>query len=373
MERRKTRTVHIGNRKYSDRPLRYLGHNHPILVQSMTNTNTRDARSTFQQVKELVEHGCEMVRITVPDELAARGFGEVRRRMAEEYPDVPLIADIHFDYRMALRAIEEGADKIRINPGNIGGLDKLREIVSAAKEYGVAIRVGVNGGSLESDLVEKYGATPRAAVESALRYTGWLEDMEFANIVVSIKFSDVKRTIEANRMFAEMTDYPIHLGITEAGTEFTATVASSVGLGYLLLNGIGDTIRVSIAGSPLPEVRVAREILQVTGARLFHPIITVCPTCGRTEIDLLRIAEEVEERVSRMNLPPIHIAVMGCVVNGPGEAREADVGLAGGRGSGVIFRKGKVVRANVPEDQLVDALFEEIEKLIDSEKEEVSD
>ena len=356
MFRRNTRQVRVGRIK--------IGGGAPVSIQSMTNSTPHNIEATLAQLDTLVDLGCEIVRISVPDNVAADAFAVIRK----ERPDVPLVADIHFDYKMALRAIEDGADKIRINPGNIGGKHRLREIVDAAKDHHVPIRVGVNSGSLEQDLLNLYGATPKAAVESIMRYLGWLDEMDFHDIIVSIKFSDVPKMVEANLMFAELsTDYPMHLGVTEAGTLFASTVASSMGIGDLLLQGIGDTIRVSITGPPEEEIKVAKEILQASRVRLFHPIVTACPTCGRTEIDLINIVKQVEERLEAEHIPPIHIAVMGCVVNGPGEAREADVGLAGGKGKGVIFRKGNIVKSSVPESELVDALFDEIYNMLSDE------
>jgi len=329
-----------------------------VVVQSMCNTDTRDAKKTLEQINALAERGCELVRVAVPDEKAA----DAVKTIARDSP-IPVCADIHFDYKLALACIENGVSKLRINPGNIGGGEKVRAVVVAAKQAGIPIRIGVNAGSLEPKLLQKYGhPTPEAAVESAFGHVKILESLDFRDIVISLKFSDVPRTVSAYRLMAKQCDYPLHLGVTEAGTILSGSIKSSMALGALLMEGIGDTIRVSLTASPLEEARVGYEILKDLGMRERGPIMTSCPTCGRTEINLIKIAEEVEGRLQTYE-EPFRVAVMGCVVNGPGEAREADVGVAGGRGVGVIFRKGQVVR-KVPEKEIVGALFEEIDAML---------
>lgn len=351
IKRRKTRQIRIG-----DIP---VGGDAPITVQSMCNTDTRDAGATAAQIIRLQEAGCDLVRVAVPDQDAARSLSKIKEAIR-----IPLIADIHFDYRLALEAIEQGADALRINPGNIGEPDRVEAIVRAAKTRGIPIRIGVNAGSLEPELWEKYGGpTPGAMVESALNHVRFFESLDFREIKISLKASDVKRTVEAYRLIADLTDYPLHIGITEAGTFVPGTVKSSVGLGILLSEGIGDTLRVSLTDDPVQEVRVGMEILKSLGLREAGPVMISCPTCGRCEIDLIGLARDVEERLSHMKTP-IDVAVMGCVVNGPGEAREADFGIAGGKGVGLIFRKGEIVR-KVREEDLADALMEEIQKTVD--------
>lgn len=349
MERKLTREVRIGERM--------LGGNHPILIQSMCNTDTRDVAATVAQILRLEEAGCELVRVAVPDMAAAEAVGEIKKQI-----HIPLVADIHFDYRLALRVMELGIDKVRINPGNIGEEERIRQVVEMAKEKHIPIRIGVNSGSLEKELVEKYGGvTPQGLVESALKHIRILEKYDFHDIVVSIKASDVPFSIEAYRLLSEAIPYPIHVGITEAGTPYAGTIKSAVGIGTILAMGIGDTIRVSLTGDPVEEVRAAKEILKSLHLRQFGITFVSCPTCGRTEIDLISIANEVEEKCSKID-KNIKVAVMGCVVNGPGEAREADVGIAGGKGVGLVFKKGEVIR-RVKEEELVPALMEEIEKL----------
>ena len=339
-----------------------IGGGSPITVQSMTNTDTRDVKATVDQTHRLERAGCEIVRVAVPDMEAAQALGQIRRSIS-----IPLVADIHFDYTLALKAIEVGVDKLRINPGNIGGEKKVKAVVKAAKERGIPIRVGVNSGSLERDILRRYGhPTPEAMVESAMRHVRLLEELDFHDIVISLKASDVRTTVEAYKLIAERCDYPLHLGVTEAGTFLSGTVKSAIGIGALLLEGIGDTIRVSLTADPTEEVRVGYEILRSLGLRSRGPNFISCPTCGRCEIDLISIAEEVQRRLSHVD-KPLTIAIMGCVVNGPGEAREADIGLAGGRGKGVIFKKGRPVKT-VPEDQLVDELVHEVERMIDEGK-----
>jgi len=334
-----------------------IGGGAPITVQSMTNTDTKDVASTVAQIRRLEAAGCEIVRLAVPDAEAAAAIGRIKGEIS-----IPIVADIHFDYRLAVLSAENGADKLRINPGNIGSKRNLAEVVRAAESKGIPIRVGVNSGSLERDLLSKYGGPkPEALVESALRNISYLEELGFSDIVVSLKASDVTTAIEAYLMAAERTDCPLHVGITESGTLRSGTIRSSVGIGAILSRGIGDTIRVSLTADPVEEVFVGFEILKSLGLRERGPVVISCPSCGRAEIDVIPIAEEVERRIS--HLPDfIKVAVMGCVVNGPGEAKDADVGIAGGRGSAVLFRRGKVLR-KVKESDIVDALVEEVERL----------
>jgi (E)-4-hydroxy-3-methylbut-2-enyl-diphosphate synthase len=334
-----------------------VGGGAPVSVQSMTSTDTRDVPATVAQIGRLVEVGCEMVRCAVPDAQAAEALALIR-----PHCPIPLIADIHFDYRLALTALLGGVDGLRLNPGNIGARWKVEEVVRACAERGVPIRIGVNGGSLEKALLEKYGhPTASAMVESALGHIRILEELGYQQIKVSLKASNIRRTVEAYRLLAKEVDYPLHIGITEAGTTWTGTVKSAVGIGILLHEGLGDTLRVSLTGDPVEEVKVGWEILKSLQLREHGPVFISCPTCGRCQIDLIDVAEEVEERLR--DLPKaLTIAVMGCVVNGPGEAREADVGIAGGKGEGLLFRKGEVVR-KVPQAQLADALVEEARRL----------
>ncbi len=349
LERRKTRVVKIGDV--------YIGGNNPIAIQSMCNTKTSDVNATVAQIKELEEAGCEIIRVAVPDMEAAEAIKDIKKQI-----HIPLVADIHFDYRLALKAIENGVDKLRINPGNIGGEDRVKAVVDAAKEKGIPIRIGVNSGSLEKSILEKYGGvTSQGLVESALNHVKILEKYDFHDIVISIKASNVPFSLETYSLLSESVDYPIHLGITEAGTEWSGTIKSSVGIGAILAMGIGDTIRVSLTGEPVKEVRAAREILKALGLRKFGIEFISCPTCGRTSIDLIGLANRVEEKCRNIN-KDIKVAVMGCAVNGPGEAREADIGIAGGKGYGLIFRKGEILK-KLPEEQLLDALMEEIDKL----------
>ncbi len=334
-----------------------LGGGAPVVVQSMTNTDPRDAAATLAQVKALAAAGCELVRLTVPDAEAAAAFGRVR-----EASPVPLIADIHFDYRLALASLEAGADKIRINPGNIGGEDRVRQVAAAAKARGVPIRVGVNSGSVPKDLLAKHGGVNAASMtESAMRAVGQLEACGFEDIVVSIKASDPLLTVMSYREVARRTRHPLHLGVTEAGTPREGVIKSAVGIGALLVDGIGDTIRVSLTGDPVLEVRAAWSILRAAGSRRHGPELISCPTCGRTKVDLVRIAEEVERRLEDVTAD-LKVAVMGCAVNGPGEAREADIGLAAGDGEVLLFAKGEVLR-KVPEAEAVDALMAEVRRL----------
>lgn len=349
-ERHKTRVVRIGDVT--------IGGDHPIRIQSMCNTKTEDVEATVAQIRALTAAGCEIVRVAVPTVAAAEAIGDIRRQIK-----IPLVADIHFDYRLALAAMEHGADKIRINPGNIGEDWKLREVVNAAKERNIPIRVGVNSGSLEKDLLQKYGGvTAEGIVESALEKVHRIEELGYENLVISIKSSDVLMCIRAHELLAAETDYPLHIGITEAGTLLRGTVKSAVGLGIILYEGIGDTIRVSLTGDPLEEIKAAREILKSLGLRKGGVEVVSCPTCGRTEIDLIGLANRVESLVERYSDLDVRVAVMGCVVNGPGEAREADFGVAGGKGAGVLIRKGEVIRT-MPEAELLPALEAELQRI----------
>lgn len=349
LERKKTREVKIGNLA--------IGGENPILIQSMCNTDTRNVDATVSQIIALENAGCELVRAAVPDMEAAEAIGKIKKRI-----HIPLVADIHFDYRLALRVMELGIDKVRINPGNIGEEARTRQVVEMAKEKHIPIRIGVNSGSLEKELLEKYGGvTPAALVESALKHVSILEKNHFQDIVISIKASDVPFSIEAYRLLSAAVPYPLHVGITEAGTPYAGTIKSAVGIGTILAAGIGDTIRVSLTGDPVEEVRAAKEILKSLGLRKFGPEFVSCPTCGRTQIDLISIANEVERRCQGLE-KNIKIAVMGCVVNGPGEAKDADVGIAGGKGVGLLFQKGEIIR-KVPENELVEALMQEIDRL----------
>lgn len=346
MPRRQTRTVTIGDLS--------VGHEHPIWVQSMTSSDTADVAATVGQIERLVAAGCELVRVTVNHDRAADALPEIRRHCP-----VPLIADIHFTHRLALRAIDAGVDKVRLNPGNIGSLERVREVVRAAAAAGVALRIGVNSGSVEKDLLEKHGwPSPEAMVESALRHCETVEDLGFRNYVVSLKSTDTHTVLAANRLFAARCDVPLHLGVTEAGRPGYGSLKSAVGLGALLLEGIGDTIRVSLTADPALEIPVAFDILKAAGARVTSPELIACPTCGRIEIDLEALMEELERRLDG-EVAPVKIAVLGCVVNGPGEASEADIGIAGGGGKGILYRRGQQVRV-VPEAEMVDALIEEI-------------
>ena len=347
MDRNQTRKVKIGNV--------IIGGGAPIAIQSMTNTKTEDVQATVAQIKELTAAGCEIIRCAVPTMEAAKALSEIKKQIT-----IPLVADIHFDYRLAIAAMENGADKIRINPGNIGSMDRVREVAETAKKYGVPIRVGVNSGSLERNLVEKYGGvTAEGIVESALDKVAMLEQFDFHDIVISIKSSDVLMCVKAHELIAEKTDYPLHVGITESGTIRSGNIKSSLGLGMILSQGIGDTIRVSLTAAPVEEIVTAKLILRTLGLRKGGIEVVSCPTCGRTKIDLIGLAEQVETMVAGYDLP-IKVAVMGCAVNGPGEAKEADLGIAGGNGEGLVFRKGEIVR-KVPESELLSALKEEIE------------
>jgi (E)-4-hydroxy-3-methylbut-2-enyl-diphosphate synthase len=352
--RKKTRAIKIGGVP--------IGGGAPISVQSMTNTKTHDVAATVSQIQSLAAAGCDIVRLAVPDMAAAQAIRAIKEKVS-----VPLVADIHFDYRLALVAIESGIDALRLNPGNIGGEDRVAAVVKAAKARRIPIRIGVNAGSLDKRLLAKYGAaTAEAMVESALEHIAILEKHDFYDTKVSLKAHDVPLTIDAYRLMSEKSDYPLHLGITEAGTVNTGIIKSAVGIGALLAEGIGDTFRISLTGDPTVEVRVANEILKALGLREYGPTMISCPTCGRCNVDLPKIAEQVEKKLAAIK-KPISVAVMGCVVNGPGEAKGADVGIAGGKGEGLLFRKGEIIK-KVPEEKLVDALFEEIDAINREEK-----
>ena len=353
-KRRPTRQIHIGKVA--------IGGGAPISVQSMTNTKTTDTEATVAQIRALQAAGCDIVRLAVPDMEAAKNLGNILRQVT-----VPLVADIHFDYKLALEAIRQGIHALRLNPGNIGGEEKVKAVVEAAKEAGIPIRIGVNAGSLDKKILKKYGGvTPEALVESAMEHVRILEALDFHDMKISLKAHDVPLTIAAYRLMSQTVDYPLHLGITEAGTVNTGIIKSAVGIGALLAEGIGDTFRISLTGDPVVEVRVANEILKSLGLKEYGPTLVACPTCGRTSIDLPAIAAQVEEKLRDIE-DPIEVAVMGCVVNGPGEARGADVGIAGGNGEGLIFRKGEIVR-KVPEADLVNELFHEIDQILEERK-----
>ncbi len=348
MYRDKTREIQIGDKR--------IGGGNPIAIQSMTNTKTEDVAATVNQILALEEAGCDIIRCAVPTMKAAEALQEIRSQI-----HIPLVADIHFDYRLAIAAMEHGADKIRINPGNIGAEDRVRAVVDVAKERNIPIRVGVNSGSLEKELIEKYGhVTAEGLVESALQKVSLIEGMGYDKLVISIKSSDVLMCIQAHELIAKQTDYPLHVGITESGTVLSGNIKSAIGLGNILYQGIGDTIRVSLTGDPVEEVRSAKLILRTLGLRKGGITVVSCPTCGRTQIDLIDLATQVENMVKDYDLD-IKVAVMGCVVNGPGEAREADLGIAGGKGEGLLIKKGEVIR-KLPEDQLLSALKEELEQ-----------
>jgi len=348
--RKKTRKIRVGKI--------FIGGDAPILVQSMTNTPTNDIQSTVAQIKELHKAGCEIIRVAVPDMASAKSISRIKSKI-----NIPLVADIHFSYKLALESIAQGVDKLRINPGNIGSLDKVGQVAKACQKKKIPIRIGVNGGSLEKDILEKYKnkVTAEAMVESALRHIKILEKFNFRDIAVSLKASDIERTVESYKKLSEKVKYPLHLGITEAGTSFRGTVMSSIGIGHLLYEGIGDTIRVSLTADPVEEMKVAWEILKSLGLRKRGITVTSCPTCGRTKIDLIALAEKVEKMVEGMD-KDIHIAVMGCVVNGPGEAREADLAVIGGEGVGLICRKGEIIK-KVEEKHLLEEFARELEKI----------
>ena len=334
-----------------------IGGDSPVSIQSMTNTDTRDYIATSEQILRLEEAGCEIIRVAVPDEEAALAVKKIKEQI-----HIPLVCDIHFDYRLALLCMENGADKIRINPGNIGSRERVKAVVDMAKDKGIPIRIGVNGGSLERDILKKYNRpTADALIESAIHHVEILDELNFSDIVVSMKMSDVPTMLEAYRKFDSVSDIPLHVGVTEAGTLNGGILKSAVGIGALLSEGIGSTIRVSLTADPVHEIDAAKKILRVLGLRRNGVEIVSCPTCGRTQIDLIKIANEVESKIGGLD-KNIKVAVMGCAVNGPGEARDADVGIAGGKGEGLVFKKGEILR-KVPEDKLVDALLEEVEKL----------
>ena len=346
MYREHTKVIQIGDRK--------IGGGNPVLIQSMTNTRTEDVEATVRQILALEAAGCEIIRCTVPTQEAAEDIREIKKQI-----HIPLVADIHFDYKMAIAAMENGADKIRINPGNIGGAEKIKAVVDVAKARKIPIRVGVNSGSLEKELVEKYhGVTAQGLVESALDKVKIIEDLGYDNLVISIKSSDVMMCVKAHELLAEQTNYPLHVGITEAGTVYSGNIKSAVGLGIILYEGIGDTIRVSLTGDPLEEIKSAKRILKTLNLRKGGVEVVSCPTCGRTKIDLIGLANQVETMVQEFPLD-IKVAVMGCVVNGPGEAKEADIGIAGGKGEGLLIKKGEIVK-KVPENQLLEVLREEL-------------
>jgi len=349
IKRRKTRKVKIGNL--------FIGGGAPIAVQSMTNTKTSDVAVTVAQIKKLEKAGCEIIRVAVPDMAAAKALGKIKKKI-----NIPLVADIHFSYQLALEAINQGVDKLRINPGNIGSVEKVRQIIAACKKKKIPIRIGVNAGSLEKDILAKYKnkATATGMVESALRHIRILEKLRFRDIVVSLKASDIERTVESYKMLSRKVDYPLHLGITEAGTLFRGTIMSSIGIGHLLYEGIGDTIRVSLTADPVEEVKVAWEILRSLELRKHGVTVTSCPTCGRTKIDLIGLVQKVEKLVEGVD-KNIHVAVMGCVVNGPGEAREADLAVIGGEGVGLICKKGKILK-KVEEKNLLKEFVQELDK-----------
>jgi (E)-4-hydroxy-3-methylbut-2-enyl-diphosphate synthase len=347
-KRRQCREVSVGNVK--------IDSNNPISIQSMTNTDTRDAASTIAQIKALENVGCDIVRVAVQEMEAAKAIGEIKRAA-----NIPVIADIHFDHRLAIEAIDQGVDGVRINPGNIGSIEKVKMVVEKCKQKNLKIRIGVNGGSLEKELLEKYGsATAEALVESALGHVKILEDLDFRNIVISLKSSDIYKTIEAYELISKKVDYPLHIGITESGSVKKGTIKSSIGVGAMLLKGIGDTVRISLTGDPCEEIIVGKEILRSLDLLNDKIKVISCPTCGRCNIDLISVVNEVEEKISHME-KDITVAIMGCAVNGPGEAREADIGIAGGKGEGLLFKKGEIVR-KIKGNDLVKELLQEIEK-----------
>lgn len=347
--RKQKRIVNIGGVK--------IGGDNPVAIQSMCNTDTRDVKATVNQIHELENADCEIIRVAVPDMVAAKAVADIKKQI-----HIPLVVDIHFDYRLALECMKNGADKVRINPGNIGDRDRVKQVVEMAKEREIPIRIGVNGGSLERELLQKYGGvTADALVESAMGHVAILDELNFNNVVVPIKISDVPKMLCAYRKFNEISDIPLHIGVTESGTLKGGTVKSAVGIGALLAEGIGDTMRVSLTANPVEEIYAAYDIQKVLGMRKTGAEIVSCPTCGRTQLDLISIANEVEKRAANID-KPIKIAVMGCAVNGPGEAREADIGIAGGKGEGLIFKKGEIIK-KVPQYSLVDELMKEIETL----------
>lgn len=351
LAREKTKVVKIGNVA--------IGGENPIAIQSMCNTKTTDVAASVAQIHRLEKAGCQIIRLTVPTKEAAVAFGQIKREVS-----IPMVADIHFDYHMAIAAMENGADKIRINPGNIGSNEKIRAVVDCARERNIPIRVGVNSGSLEKELIAKYGGhvTAEGIVESALQKVQLIEDMGYDNLVISIKSSDVMMCAKAHTLIAEKTDHPLHVGITEAGTVWSGNIKSAIGLGMILSQGIGNTIRVSLSADPVEEIKSAKLILRTLGLRKGGVTVVSCPTCGRTNIDLISLADKVQTMVEEFDEKDLKVAVMGCVVNGPGEAREADIGIAGGIGEGLLIKKGEIIR-KVPEAELLEVLREELKKL----------
>jgi len=349
---RNSRQIELGGLK--------VGGGAPVTVQSMTKTDTRDIAATVAQIKSLEKAGCDIVRIAVPDMDAAKSLGEIKKQT-----NIPIVSDIHFDYKLALEAVNQGVDGMRINPGNIGAKYRIKAVVDAVKERGIPIRIGVNSGSLEKDILKKYGSpTPEALAESAFRHVQILEDLDFTDIKISVKSTDVKKMIASYRILAERCEYPLHLGVTEAGTYEMGTIKSSIGIGALLAEGIGDTIRVSLTGDPVDEIAVGFNILRSLGLRRNGIELISCPGCGRLEIDLMKLVKDVEDRIADIELPrPIKVAILGCVVNGPGEASEADIGIAGGRGKGMLYKDGKLVRS-FKEHQIVDELVKELETFV---------
>jgi len=347
-ERKKTKKIRVGDT--------FIGGDYPITVQSMTNTDTRDAASTVDQIKRFEEAGCSIVRVAVPDIQAAEAIKYIKKSIS-----IPLVADIHFDYRLAIESMKNGVDKIRLNPGNIGDQDRIKSVVEVAKQRQIPIRIGVNSGSLEKDVMAKFGVTPTAMVESALQHARILEKLDFYDIVFSLKASSVSMTISAYRKMAQKSDYPLHIGVTEAGTVYRGTIKSAVGIGCLLAEGIGDTIRVSLTGDPVEEIKAGNEILKSLGLKKGGVDFVSCPTCGRCQIDLISMANKIEEKLLNVD-KDIKVAVMGCAVNGPGEAKEADIGLAGGKGEVLLFKKGEIIR-KIPQERAVEEFLEEIYKL----------
>lgn len=347
MQRRKTKKIYVKDIT--------IGGNSPIVIQSMTNTKTSDAKATIAQIKALEKAGCELVRVSVPNNESAQAIGEIISNV-----DIPVVADIHFDYKLALESIKNGVHGLRINPGNIGNEEKVIQVVNQAKKRNIKIRIGVNAGSLEKDLLDSMGRTPEAMVESAFRHIKILEKYDFYNTAVSLKASDIETTIKAYELFSSKSDYPLHLGITEAGTLKAGTIKSSIGIGYMLLNGIGDTIRVSLTADPVEEIYVAKEILKSIGLDNESIRIISCPTCARTDIDIIGLAEKVEKATANIK-KNISVAIMGCAVNGPGEARDADLGIAGGKSEALLFKKGQIIR-KVDEASIIEVLLEEIDK-----------
>jgi (E)-4-hydroxy-3-methylbut-2-enyl-diphosphate synthase len=350
IKRKLTKEIKIGNLK--------IGGENPVVVQSMCNTKTHDVETTVAQIKELTSAGCELVRVAVKDMSDAQAIGKIKAQI-----NIPLVADIHFDYRLAIEAVNQGIDKVRINPGNIGSEEKIKAVISACREKNIPIRIGVNSGSVEKSLLDKYGGpTVEAMIESALNEIRILEKYNFTNIIISVKDNNVLKMIDIYQKLSQEINYPLHLGVTEAGTIFSGTIKSAIGIGSLLLNGIGDTIRVSLTADPVQEVKTAWEILKTLELRSRGRVFISCPTCGRTEINLIKLAEEIEKLTEQIK-KPIKIAVMGCIVNGPGEAREADIGIAGGKGQAIIFKKGKII-CTVPEDKIIESFMREIESLL---------